>query len=209
MKLSLCNEELDKLLFSRPKKIVVYGEAGTGKTNLLLNIIKCSHVYLNNQETIVFISTEGLSFASRIAMFNISTPSIFFSVAIDQQHVIENIIDLIKKLDSIKLVCIIIDSINNHYRIESLMHKGVELFIKILSLLDGFNKNGVHIISSAQVRANDREEIVPGYSYLNYWSDVVIELKRSALKRVLVFHKPRIKRVFEFYILARGIKWIT
>lgn len=209
MKFSICNNELDKLLFSEPKKIVVYGEAATGKTNILLNIIKCSHIPLAEREAIFFISTEGLSFSARVSMLDIDSSNIFFSIAIDQHHIIVNLLEILRNLELVKPMCIIIDSINYHYRTESITLEGVKLFIELLSFLDVLNKNGLYIISSAQVRAGE-EEVIPGYTYLHHWADTLIELERETLsKRILRFRKPKIDRVFKFSITVSGIRWLV
>ncbi|MEM0490380.1 MAG: hypothetical protein QXH73_04095 [Ignisphaera sp.] len=209
MKFSICNDNLDKLLFSEPKKIVIYGEAATGKTNILLNTIKCSYTSLTQHETLFFISTEGSSFVTRMYLLDIDSRNVFFSIAIDQQHILSNVLEIVKNLDLLKPVCIIIDSINYHYRIESLTPIGIKLFTELLSLLDTFNENGVFIISSAQVRASE-DEVFPGYVYLHYWADIVIELERiSTSRRVLRIVKPKIDRLFQFDVIANGVKWLT
>jgi len=61
MGISICNKEIDEILFKKPVKVVIYGVAGSGKTNLLLNILKCSQI---NDFAAIFISTEGMTFAN-------------------------------------------------------------------------------------------------------------------------------------------------
>uniref|UniRef100_A0A7C2VMN5 Uncharacterized protein n=1 Tax=Ignisphaera aggregans TaxID=334771 RepID=A0A7C2VMN5_9CREN len=60
--LSIGNKELDEVLFSSPKKVVIYGEAATGKTNILLTILKHSVKELGRDDAIFYISTEGSVF---------------------------------------------------------------------------------------------------------------------------------------------------
>ncbi|MEM1541313.1 MAG: hypothetical protein QW101_02140 [Ignisphaera sp.] len=208
MRFSTCNDYLDELLFSKPKKIIIYGEAATGKTNILLNTIKCSYKSLAQHEALFFISTEGSSFATRMHLLDIDSRNIFFSIAIDQQHILSNVLEILKNLVSLRPVCIIIDSINYHYRIESLTPIGIKFFAELLSLLDILNENGVFIISSAQVRASE-DDTFPGYVYLHYWADIIIELERiSKSRRVLRILKPKIDRIFQFNVLVDGIIWL-
>lgn len=206
-RLSTCNEELDQILFSEPKKILIYGEAATGKTNLLLNIVRCSLDSLKPPEALFYISTEGSVFIERVLKLRLVKEGIFFSVALDQQHLIALVLDIIKNLNVFKPIAIVIDSINNYYRIESLSTTGIATFIELLALLDMLSKNGVYILSSAQVRFGEQE--VPGYEYLYQWADIILKLVREyTFYRTLKFHKPAIDKVLHFDITLNGVRWL-
>lgn len=207
MQLSICNKELDNILFLEPKKLVIYGEAATGKTNLLLNVVKCSVNSLKSEEAIFYISTEGSTFLNKALKLRLAKENVFFSIAIDQQHLAILLIEILRNLKSYKPVCVIVDSINRHYRVESTSAEGLIIFIEILTLLDALNRNGAYILTSAQVRYGDQE--VPGYEYLYRWADIVVyTLREHPFYRVLKIHKPKVDAAFYFDITLTGIRWL-
>lgn len=206
MRLSICNGELDRILFSKPSKILIYGEAATGKTNLLLNIIKCSMNELDPSKAVFFISTEGSVFIDRALKLKLLKDNIFYSVALDQQHLISMILDILKNLERHTSITVFIDSINNHYRVEAVSHEGLALFVKLLILLNSLAESGSYILASAQVKFDTKE--VPGHEYLLSWADIVLEVLKKPLYRVLRFRKPLIDTEFCFYITISGIRWI-
>lgn len=207
--LSICNKELDELIFSKPSKIIIYGEAATGKTNLLLNILRCSVNKLTSNRVIYYISTEGSIFLEKVRKLKLDDEKIFFSIAIDQHHLATLLIDILRMVDKYFPSCIIIDSINSHYRIESHTIEGLMVFTEILTMLDVLNKCNVFIVSSAQIRSVNSEQEIPGHEYLERWADIVLYISREhPFYRVLKFRKPSIDKVLYFDITLTGIRWI-
>ncbi|MEM3979759.1 MAG: hypothetical protein QXF79_00700, partial [Ignisphaera sp.] len=205
MSLSTCNRELDKLVFSRPNKTLIYGEAASGKTNFLLNVIKCSTDPLKSGYVIFYISTEGSIFLERALKLRILEENIFISIALDQRHLASLILDIMRMLDRYKPLCIIIDSINSHYRVESSTQEGLAMFVKILAMLDILNRRKIYIISSAQIRSSDEEQEIPGYEYIYRWADIALSITREhPFYRVLRFRKPYIEKLFYFDISLTG-----
>ncbi|MEM1561156.1 MAG: hypothetical protein QXN35_06350, partial [Ignisphaera sp.] len=74
---------MDKVLLSRYRRILIYGEAGSGKTNIMLNILLCSS---KSDSNFYYISTEGSAFLNRVVELGITSNNILFSVALDQNH---------------------------------------------------------------------------------------------------------------------------
>lgn len=209
MSLSICNEDLDHIFFVKPSKIVIYGEAAVGKTNLLLNILKCSVNRLKLSEVIYFISTEGSTFIEKLRKLRLDNEKMFISIAIDQLHLVHMLIDIVRMLDKYSPYCVIIDSINSHYRVESISTEGIVLFNEILTLLDMLNTSNVYVVVSAQVRNIDGKQEIPGYEYLQLWADVVAYVSRNhPFYRILRIHKPSIDKMFYFDITLDGIRWI-
>lgn len=209
MSLSTCNRELDELVFSRPNKILIYGEAASGKTNFLLNVLKCSTSSLKSGYVIFYISTEGSIFLERALKLKLLEESIFISIALDQRHLASLILDIMRMYGRYKPLCIIIDSINSHYRVESLTQEGLAMFAKILTILDILNRGKIYVISSAQVRSFDEEQEIPGFEYVYRWADIVLNIAREhPFYRVLRFRKPSIEKLFYFDISLTGIRWI-
>ncbi|MEM2627134.1 MAG: hypothetical protein QW775_02665 [Ignisphaera sp.] len=209
MSLSTCNRELDEIIFSKPNKVLIYGEAASGKTNLLLNVLRCSTNLSKLGYAIFFISTEGSTFLERMFKLRLLEENLFISGAIDQNHLASLILDIIRMFYRYKPLCIIIDSINSHFRVESSTPEGLAMFIKILTILDTLNKCGIHVISSAQVRSFDEEQEIPGYEYIYRWADIALNITRGhPFYRVLRFSKPNIEKLFYFDITLSGIRWI-
>lgn len=207
MKLSTCNKELDQILFSKPNKILIYGEAATGKTNFLLNIIKCSTSLLSPTDALFYISTEGSIFIQRALKLKLLGKNVFFSTAIDQQHLLSLVLEVLKSIDLYNPICLFIDSINSHYRVESITSEGINNFIAILTILDLLNKNNVYVLSTAQVKFGETD--ISGYEYLYPWANIILKISReSGPYRTLKFHKPNITGVIRFSISFNGIQWI-
>jgi predicted ATP-dependent serine protease len=210
MSLSICNSNIDKIFFSKLNKILIYGEAAVGKTNLLLNIIKCSVDKLASNEVIYFISTEGSTFLEKFRKLKLVNEKVLVSIAIDQLHLITMLIDIIREINKRYPLCIIIDGINSHYRVESSTTEGMIFFTEILTLLDSLSNSGSYVISSAQVRSINGKQEVPGQEYLQHWADVVAYISRDhPFYRVFKFYKPPIDKVYYFDIKFDGVRWIT
>lgn len=202
-----CNV-LDELI-SRHKMILIYGEAGTGKTTLLLTIAKNLST---KGEKVLFISTEGSLYTARIAKMEEEYSNVFFTEAysLDEMLKIALILPLMK---NIKYV--IIDSINAPYRVEAYAEKSIEKLGVILGLLKHVTiEKDVVVYSSAQVRAVEsvegEEVTASGMPILEFWYDLIIRLLRSNGKRVLKIVKPEDKRDIQlkFIIEEYGVEWI-
>ena len=204
MLLTTCNPKLDEVIFeSNNTKFIVYGIAGSGKTNFLLNLIKCSQ----HKNTIVFISTEGSSVINRVSSLNIESENVYFSTALSQEHLISLILDSLSLNPSI----IIIDSLNYLYRVELSRDKKSIAFPGLLTLLDTITKRGIIIFGSAQVYFDeDSGRTLPsGFEYLELWSDVIIEIEiLNNRTRAIKFVKPSIAKTFRFVITSNGIYWL-
>ncbi|MEM0026843.1 MAG: hypothetical protein QXT53_02255 [Ignisphaera sp.] len=198
--LSTCNQQLDAILFSRPSKTIVYGVAGSGKTNFLLNILKCSKM---NNKNIVYISTEDPVFMNRAIELGLESNNFYFASALSQEHLISLILESIQ----FNIVMIIIDSINHLYRVESERNSASKLFVDILVLLDSLNKKGITVVASAQVKLV--ENIIAGYEYLDIWADKIIEIRVLPNKtRTIRIIKPAISHEMSFVITSKGVKWL-
>jgi predicted ATP-dependent serine protease len=200
MKISTCNKELDRILFNKTPKVVVYGIAGSGKTNFLLNILKCSEL---DDALGIFISTESMILINRVARLGIESKSIYFAPAISQDHLVSLILDALKH----NVALLIIDSINHLYRVEFREGEHGGPFTHLLTLLNSVNERGVTIIASAQVSLD--ENTPAGFEYLELWCDTMLELYVLPNKtRILKFVKPNLKTTYRFVITDYGITWL-
>ncbi|MCS7112257.1 MAG: hypothetical protein N3D82_05610 [Ignisphaera sp.] len=184
--------------------MVIYGEAGSGKTNIMLNMLLCSKPI----NSLYYISTEGSIFLNRVLSLGISSENILFSIALDQDHLAHLIIDIIAMGRSPQAV--FIDSINHFYRVESVDQRNIRMFLNILALLDVISYKSTYVIASAQVKADEYGEIVAGYEYLSMWAECIAVIEKSSNRtRLLRFVKPPIDLKFKFLVTGNGIKWLT
>lgn len=201
-------EIVDKLLKDN-NSLLVYGEAATGKTSLLLHIVKS--LSMNGLKTL-FISTEGSLYQARISLEPENYLNAIFVEVYGFDELLKHILIYIPLLSEVRYV--VIDSINALYRLSSWEEGSIEKFGLINALLRKYaeERNGL-VIASAQVRAVDEssEVIASGMSILEYWFDIILQLRRENGKRVLKIVKPRgyEKELIEFNITNTGIEWIV
>lgn len=203
--LSMCNERLNQIVFPRYRKVLFYGEAGSGKTNVMLNALLCSKP-VNN---LYYISTEGSTFLNRVISLGISSKDILFSIAIDQDHLAHLVLDIITRGG--KPEAVFIDSINHFYRVEAMEQQGTRTFLNTLILLDAISRMGAYVIASAQIKADEYYgEVIAGYEYLSMWAECIAAIEKLGNRtRVLRFVKPAIDSEFKFLVTENGIKWLV
>jgi len=200
-------EIIDKILKDN-NSLLVYGEAATGKTSLLLHIVKT--ISMNGLDAL-FISTEGSLYQARVSLEPENYSNVLFMEIYGLDELLEYVLLYVPLLHKIR--CIVIDSINALYRLSSWEEGSIEKFGLINALLKEFvNKRNGLLFASAQVRAVDdsSEVIASGMSILEYWFDIIIQLRRENGKRVLKIIKPKgyERELIEFKITSKGIEWI-
>ena len=200
-------EIIDKILKDN-NSLLVYGEAATGKTSLLLHIVKT--ISLNGLNAL-FISTEGSLYQARVSLEPENYSNVLFTEIYGLDELLEYVLLYVPLLHKIRYI--VIDSINALYRLSSWEEGSIEKFGLINALLKEFvNKRNGLLFASAQVRAVDdsSEVIASGMSILEYWFDIIILLRRENGKRVLKIIKPRgyERELIEFKITSKGIEWI-
>ena len=200
-------EIIDKILKDN-NSLLVYGEAATGKTSLLLHIVKT--ISLNGLNAL-FISTEGSLYQARVSLEPENYSNVLFTEIYGLDELLEYVLLYVPLLHKIRYI--VIDSINALYRLSSWEEGSIEKFGLINALLKEFvNKRNGLLFASAQVRAVDdsSEVIASGMSILDYWFDIIIQLRRENGKRVLKIIKPRgyERELIEFKITSKGIEWI-
>ena len=200
-------EIIDKILKDN-NSLLVYGEAATGKTSLLLHIVKTISM---NGLNALFISTEGSLYQARVSLEPENYSNVLFTEIYGLDELLEYVLLYVPLLHKIRYI--VIDSINALYRLSSWEEGSIEKFGLINALLKEFvNKRNGLLFASAQVRAVDdsSEVIASGMSILEYWFDIIIQLRRESGKRILKIIKPKgyERELIEFKITSKGIEWI-
>lgn len=199
---------IDSIIGREPVTVLIYGEAATGKTALLLHIAR--RLSLNGLRSI-FISTEGSMYMARVASIAQDYENVVFTevYSLDEQ-IAYSLITLILK--SVDFKALFIDSINSLYRLEAYSEYSIEKLGLNASLMRKWAEEyrGA-VFASAQVRAIDEGDVtVSGMKVLEYWFDVIIQLTKSNGERILRIVKPRNfseKRVL-FEINSQGVTWV-
>jgi DNA repair protein RadB len=192
---------------------MLYGEAGTGKTNLCLQLALS---VAREGKKVVFIDTEGLSIdrvsqiggadheelMKRLLLFE---PYDFA----EQEEMVDSAARLALNNQDVALV--VLDSITMHYRIE--MHKDADrpsLVKQITSLLRVARKSHIPVLITSQVYtdvSNDEFKPLGGHA-LNHNAKIVIRLEKAGtgLRRAVVMKHRSIPEgtCAEFRLTEKG-----
>jgi len=167
---------ISEFLFQKGRLISLYGLAGTGKTNIALQVL----IEVGKG---IFISTEGSAYEARLEKLKGLRNALFTNV----NSILELITSIIK---SSTTDLIIIDSINSFYRL-SRRKKDIEY---PLILLKSFSENGGKVLLIWQMSWNNK---VSGEKFMRKFSDDVLRISRGEIIGNL--------RVCKFKITERGV----
>jgi len=188
---------------------VIYGVAGSGKTNIAMQLMEISCEKLSDNEACYFISTEGPHYLNLLKRYRLGRQCLL-AYAVSGEHLLKLVLDAFFSGTQIKYLAI--DSINNFYRAEALKLKYANvLFNTILALLSQIaHQNKALVLVTAQVRTSPTGvEEISGDALISYWSDIVIKCKRIGPgKGELIFNYPDswAGRGAKFEIGDRGVK---
>lgn len=189
---------LDKLLrggFPANRVSLIYGEAETGKTSLA---IQCAVNCARRGYKSLFIDTDGtFSYErlSQIAEYDYITISpniiIIRPTTFQEQTTTMN---QLEKIVTKKFGLIVVDTITSLYRVElndpkEAFASNRELNRQLAVLTQVAKTCGVAVLGISQVRSvlfGERVEMEPvATRVLNYWSDVVLDMKQTGQTRVI------------------------
>jgi len=196
----------------RGKIVLIYGEAGTGKTNLVLYIL--SEISLANPKLKHFyISTEGSTFKHLISRYGLDrVRNAFFTEAVNSEHLLNILLGIFLKYGE-SIGAVIIDSINNFYRDEALYNKKANIILNTsLSMLAYTSlMSNSYVLLTAQVRRKpDGELDISGGQILMFWADVLIKLSKENNHRIAEVMLPKELRGLKnsFMISYEGVKFV-
>ena len=219
------NCSLDKLLEGGIEAGIVteiYGEGGTGKTNICIQAAKSC---VENGKRVVYIDSEGVSKERLLQVFKdkkkLEKILFFFPYSLKEQE------EMVEKAIKIDAGLIILDSANLFYRLEMDEDEAKatrSLTKQLVTLQIEARKKNIPVIITNQVYHEflSKEEFeagkkagtrMVGGDLLKYWSKCLIELKVENGKRKAILRKHRSLREKElnFIITNKGIKkrgWI-
>jgi RecA/RadA recombinase len=170
---------------------LIYGVAGSGKTNLCLwTISRGSGVGL-------YISTEGPVPLELLSRYGLTEGErLFVKEVFSVEDLVVELLDMYVSGLLNKFSGICVDSVNAHYRYETawrtdagrLLNTALALLSQLASL------RGSYVLLTAQVREEEGEEVPSGYEMLEFWSDTIVKITRSGSRRVIEWLKPNSHR---------------
>jgi len=207
---------LDKLLgggFPAGSVSLIYGEAETGKTSLA---VQCAVNCARRGYKSLFIDTDGTFSSERLSQIaeydyeKISPLIIIIRPTTFQEQV--KTMDHLEKMITRKFGLIVVDTITSLYRVElndpeETFASNRELNRQLAVLTQIAKTRGVAALVISQVRSiplGEKVEMEPvATRVLNYWSDVVLDLKQTGQTRVIKVLRekhPKIKGTAFCYV---------
>jgi DNA repair protein RadB len=207
---------LDKLLgggFPTESVSLIYGEAETGKTSLA---VQCAVNCARRGYKSLFIDTDGTFSYERLSQIaeydyeRISPLMIIMRPVTFQDQ--SRAVDHLEKVINSKFGLIVVDTVTSLYRVELDEPKETyaanrELNRQLAVLTQIAKTCGIAVLIVSQVRSvplGERTEMKPvATRVLNYWSDVVLDMRQTGQTRVIQVLRekhPKIKGKGAIYV---------
>jgi len=200
-------DELLKLV--EGKVSLIYGEAGAGKTNIILQFL--SLISITSCGKVVYVSTEGPLYSAILDRYGFSENALFIDVY-DSNSLLQLVLDVYKNLRK-DLKAIAIDTVNNFYRVEvSYEPHSNRVFNTILALLNDMSvNNGTTCLLAAQVSGFDDDVRMSGFQILRYWCDYVFKLEKVGrnVRRLLTEFPKEANLEMRYVITSNGVEWLA
>ncbi len=189
--------------------VLFYGEAGAGKTRILLEITRSlSMAGLK----VLFIGTEDTLYYEIVSKRPGDFSNAFFIDTRDIYGLADILLRITMKREHSYIV---VDSINAPYRLVAYRETSLSWLGLVLALLRRYSLvNETIVFSSAQVRGgyrDDESEVqASGMRVLEFWYDVIVRVGRDEYGRFAELVKPPRKEDnrARFLITGEGVEWI-
>lgn len=215
MKLEIGCRSLDGLLGGglEPGTItLVYGEAGTGKTNLCLQLAR--NAVLAERGKVVYLDTEGVSMERLEQICGKNTQKVLKSILFYHPHSLSEQERMTGQIEKIKAPgLVIIDSLNMYYRLQ-LRGGSDEASRSITAQLAGLLRisrvENAPIVITGQVYT-DEETVRPfGGRIMEHIVKTIVRLERTGMgarRAVLLKHRSQPEgQTAEFAITPNGLE---
>ncbi len=182
---------------------LVYGSAGSGKTNLCLWILSKA------LGPSLYLSTEGTIPIALLDRYSLTGGEFYFREAFSLEDLSVQLTSMFAEGSLGRFRSICVDSVNAHYRYEVAERRDAnKLLSTLLALLSHTaSRYGSRVLLTAQVREEEGEQVPSGYDILSFWSDVILRIRRSGDAREIEPIKPGELRGLRlaFRISERGV----
>ncbi len=195
------HRELDELVEKCGGPVLIYGEAGTGKTTLILEALR------NAKGRAVYVGTEGpAAYQPRVETLGNLGHALF--VDVDSLEEQTKLLLTLARLGPRILNMLVVDSINSLYRLEGdIQRAGLMLGLQ-MAVLRQLSVKGVTTLITGQVHGEGDE--ASGMWLIGFWSPLIIRLERAGRERVLEVVKPSHYRFkARFVITGWGVEWVS
>jgi len=219
MKISAGNKDIDIFLdggYLNGEVNMIYGPATSGKTTFCL--ITALHFAKDNK--VIYIDTKNSFSIERIKQINQDYEKLLDNILIkmvnsfdEKEKLIEKLPEIIKK-GKIKLV--IIDVLNNYYRLE-LREENAKLINarmakQLINLTRIARDNNILVLVTNEVYEDlrERKATMVGGKMIRNWPKLLIQLRQKEVREA-VLEKPKTiesARIMAFKLLNEGIKVI-
>ncbi len=221
MALSTGCKAIDELLnggFEEDTLTVIYGEGGSGKTNICLQVARNS---AREGKKVIYVDTEGVSlerlrqmcedrgdFDSVLSNLLIYSP---FSLA-EQEAMLKKAIKLASGKTPVGVV--IVDSITTYYRLELALDDGVDekriLAEELHALVELARKKSIPVIATSQVYGAEEQVKPIGGHALWHMAKTILLLEKTGVGRrrmTIMKHRSLPEGAFcEFSITHTGLE---
>ncbi|MEM1611486.1 MAG: AAA family ATPase [Sulfolobales archaeon] len=173
--------QLDEDLFIEGEPLIIYGEPASGKTNLVLKILRES---LRSGMEAAYISTEGSIVVERMEEIGVLD---FPNLAIGFANSLSHLAQLVSEAVATGYSLVVIDSVNSLYRSSvGFVKRANEIFLGILAMVKIAASLGRWVIATAQVREVGEEIEPSGADLISFYCRNIAKIYRGGGgKRIL------------------------
>lgn len=195
------HRRLDGLVERLRGPVLLYGEAGTGKTVLMLEALRRS------KGRSIYVGTEGsAAYQPRVETLEGLDHVLFVEVGSLEEQT--RLILSLASLGPHTLSMLVVDSVNSLYRLEEDIQRAGMMLGLQMAVLRRLSSFGVVTLTTGQVHGEGDE--ASGTWLIEFWAPLIIRLKKAGAGRVAEVVKPE-EHMFKagFTITGWGVEWIS
>jgi len=215
MKLPVACEPFDELLGGGVEAgaiTLLYGEAGTGKTNFCLQLAR--EATLHSKGKVAYVDSEGVSMERLSQIAGEQAQKVAKNILFYSPQSLDEQVRMVKALDKIKdPSLIVVDSLNMYYRLELPTIGGDEVGRALTNILGALLKisraHDVPVVVTGQVYSADEGSKAFGGRIMEHIVKSIVRLDRTgpgARRATLLKHRSLAEgRQAEFYLTRQGL----